>query len=251
MKRLSRKRYNEIISATDKRKAIALLIFIKQKFRSSVVLNFSYYKLSKITGLHKNTVKKRLEVLGSMELLDFVGNNNKHLLFKSVRAAKSNVRLDGLDLSNIKAIETGLQALFITEEQRRKNYVNHQVIKGTKPKGHLSKSKYREWKKAKKFCTLYGLTEFKDNGISFETLAKRMKTSKSKIAKAISFGEKMGILRRKHNFKVVTSFPSHKEAINCLNYNFNNRLRVINNEVVYIMCNTYSIIEDKQAALIY
>lgn len=117
MKRLSRKRYNEIISATDERKAIALLIFIKQKFRSSVVLNFSYYKLSKITGLHKNTVKKRLEALGSMELLDFVGKNNKHLLFKSVRAAKSNVRLDGLDLSNIKAIETGLQALFITEEQ--------------------------------------------------------------------------------------------------------------------------------------
>lgn len=130
-------------------------------------------------------------------------------------------------------------------------YVNHQVIKGTKPKGHLSKSKYREWKKAKKFCTLHGLTEFKDNGISFDTLAKRMKTSKSKIAKAISFGEKMGILRRKHNFKVVTSFSSHKEAINCLNYNFNNRLRVLNNEVVYIMCNTYSIIEDKQAALIY
>ena len=242
MKRLSRKRYNEIISATDERKAIALLIFIKQKFRSSVVLNFSYYKLSKITGLHKNTVKKRLEV---------VGKNNKHLLFKSVRAARSNVRLDGLDLSNIKTIETGLQALFITEEQRRKNYVNHQVIKGTKPKGHLSKSKYREWKKAKKFCTLHGLTEFKDNGISFDTLAKRMKTSKSKIAKAISFGEKMGILRRKHNFKVVTSFSSHKEAINCLNYNFNNRLRVLNNEVVYIMCNTYSIIEDKQAALTY
>lgn len=81
MKRLSRKRYNEIISATDERKAIALLIFIKQKFRSSVVLNFSYYKLSKITGMYKNTVKKRLEVLGSMELLDFVGKNNKHLLF--------------------------------------------------------------------------------------------------------------------------------------------------------------------------
>ena len=77
------------------------------------------------------------------------------------------------------------------------------------------------------------------------------KFTKDKVAKAISFGEKNGILRRKHNFKVVTSFSSHKEAINCLNYNFNNRLRVINNEVVYIMCNTYSIIEDKQAALIY
>lgn len=251
MKRLSRKRYNEIISATDERKAIALLIFIKQKFRSSVVLNFSYYKLSKITGLHKNTVKRRLEVLGSMELLDFVGKNNKHLLFKSVRAARSNVRLDGLDLSNIKAIETGLQALFITEEQRRKNYVNHQVIKGTKPKGHLSKSKYREWKKAKKFCTMHGLTEFKDNGISFDTLAKRMKTSKSKVTKAISFGEKIGILRRNHNFKVVCPFDSKMDALLCLKHNFQGRLKVIDNNLVYIMCNTYSVIGSKQAALMY
>lgn len=251
MKRISRKTYNESISVTDQRKAIALLIFIKHKYRSSVVLNFSFYKLSKLTGLHKNTVKKRLNILGDMGLLEFIGKDNKHLLFKSVRAAKSNVRLDGLDLSNIKAIETGLQALFIVEEQRRKMYVNHQIVKGTKPKGHLSKAEYRKWKKANKFCKVHGLTEFNDNGISFDTLAKRMKTSKSKVAKAIELGEKLGILRRKNNFKVITSFYSHKEAIFCLTHNFTNRLRIINNDIVYILCNTYSIVGSKQAALIY
>lgn len=34
-------------------------------------------------------------------------------------------------------------------------------------------------------------------------------------------------------------------------HNFQGRLKVIDNNLVYIMCNTYSIIEDKQAALIY
>lgn len=242
MKRLSRKTYNEVISATDERKAIALLIFIKNRYKSSVVLNFSYYKLSKLTGLHKSTVKKRLNILGDMELLEFIGKGNKHLLFKKVRAARSNVRLDGLDLSNLKAIETGLQALFIMEEQNRKMYVNHQVIKGTSPKGHLSKSKYREWKKAKKFCTLNGLTEFSDNGISFETLSKRMKTSKSKVASAIELGEKLRLFKRNHNFKVIHSFDSKKDASLCFKHNFQGRLRVIDNNVVYVMCNTYSML---------
>lgn len=242
MKRLSRKIYNETISNTDLRKSIALLIFIKQRYRSSVVLNFSYYKLSKLTGLHKNTVKKRLNILGEMDLLEFIGRNSQHLLFKSVRAAISNVRLDGLDLSSIKTIERSLQTLFIMEEQNRKMYVNHQVVKGTSPKGHLSKSKYREWKKAKKFCTLNGLTEFNDNGISFETLSKRMKTSKSKVAKAIEFGEKCGVLKRNRNFQVIHSFDSKKEAISCLKHNFKGRLKVVDNNVVYVMCNTYSLL---------
>lgn len=251
MKRLSRKTYNEVISATDERKAIALLIFIKNKYKSSVVLDFSYYKLSKLTGLHKSTVKKRLNILGDMELLDFVGKGNKHLLFKSVRAVKSNVRLDGLDLSNIKAIETGLQTLFIVEEQRRKEYVSHQVFKGTQPKSHLSKSEYRKWKKAKKFCTLHGLTEFNDNGISFNRLASKAKTSKSKITRAIELGEKVGILKRNNNFELFHSFSSKMEASHCLTHNFNGRLRVIDNNVVCIMCNTYSILGERQAALKY
>lgn len=89
---------------------------------------------------------------------------------------------------------------------------------------------------------MHGLTEFKDNGISFDTLAKRMKTSKSKVAKAISFGEKIGILRRNHNFKVVCPFDSKMDALLCLKHNFQGRLKVIDNNLVYIMCNTYSVI---------
>lgn len=116
MKKISRKIFNENISDADAVKALALLIFVKTKFPTSVVPNFSFYKMKKLTGLHINTIKERMNTLGDMELIDFVGKYNQHVLFKKVRAPKSNVNFSMIDTSSVKSIELGLRALFLQEK---------------------------------------------------------------------------------------------------------------------------------------
>lgn len=241
MKRLSRKTYREAISDTDERKAISMLIFIKSKYRSSVVLNYTYSKLSQITGMHKSTVKKRLNTLGSMGLLETIGKKNQHLLFKSVRAGKSNVRLDKLDLSSVKSIEIGLQALYIVEEQNQKIYISHRVSKATQPKSNMDSQEYKQWKKAKRYCRQHGLTKFEDNGISIDTLAKRMRTSKSKVMNAIKYGQERSFFVKRNNYKLIQSFEDKNEAHSFLHHNFEGRLRVVGSDVVCVMCNTYAL----------
>ena len=44
-------------------KALALAIFVKNRIKSSTIQDFSYNKLHLLTGLHINTLKKRLDVL--------------------------------------------------------------------------------------------------------------------------------------------------------------------------------------------
>lgn len=104
MKKISRKIFNENISDADAVKALALLIFVKIKYPTSVVPNFSYYKLKKTTGLHISTLKKRIETLGNMDLLIFVGKYNQHLLFKKIRAQKSNVNFSVEEAMNNKQL---------------------------------------------------------------------------------------------------------------------------------------------------
>lgn len=121
MKKISRKIFNENISDADAVKALALLIFVKTKFPTSVVPNFSFYKMKKLTGLHINTIKERINTLGAMELIDMVGKYNQHMIFKKVRAPKSNVNFSMIDTSSVKSIELGLRALFLQEKVCQKN----------------------------------------------------------------------------------------------------------------------------------
>ena len=64
-----------------------------------------------------------------MELVEFVGKNKQHLLFKNARSKKSNVRIDKLDFSSIEALSDGLCALFLVEVQLQKEYVRQLFAK--------------------------------------------------------------------------------------------------------------------------
>lgn len=170
MKKISRKLYHENISDVDAVKALALLIFIKNSFPTSVVPNYSVNKLVRVTGMHANTIRKRISTLADMDLIEFTGKYNQHLKFKKVRAKNSNIKLS-INTSSVKLIEKGLRALFLVEKVTQKNYVEQRVKLANAPKN------IKELKAGRRASKKCGSSNFKDNGISYAYLADKLGVS--------------------------------------------------------------------------
>lgn len=197
MRKISRRLYNGIINDSRELKAIAFLLYVKHYTPCSVVSNYSYYKLSKLTGLHKETVRRRLETLGELNLISIEGKHNNNLRFNKVRAKfnSQNVNISALCFKSVKDVELGLQALFIVEIQKRKNYMKQLFEAESNPR-NLSK-----YKSSKKKLTERGLSKFKDNGISYRTLSSRLNINSNKISEIICYGQKKKYFKRHRHFQ--------------------------------------------------
>lgn len=241
MKKISRKIFNENISDADAIKALALLIFVKIKYPTSVVPNFSLYKIKKISGLHISTIRKRIETLGRMGLLTFVGKYNQHLLFKKIRAQKSNVNISMINTSSVKSIELGLRALFLQEKVCQKNYVQQLIESGSNAKCLKDK------KKADRVKAKRGYTDFKDNGISYKYIASKLGVSLNKAVLIVDYAVKNHmVVKHKH----ITQYLYAKgEARKICALSENNKFFATDNCIYSISCNTYTLHADCEVAL--
>ena len=240
IKRISRELYNECINNTNAIKAISMLIYIKENHKCSVIKKFTYKRLSIITGLTVYSTKKRMHTLKEMGLYDRINDGND-IIFKKIRAKISNVRLDKIDMSSIKSIETGLRALYIVEVQRRKDYVKSAVELTNKV--HNGK----EYKKALKERNrvLRGACKYTDNGISYNYLAKKMNISKKTVSEAIKYGETNGLFKKEHNYNLIKAFNDKHEETCAFNYFKSQKGKVvmIGLNLFCVAANLYSIMK--------
>jgi len=229
--------WKECLTDAELMKALALAIFIKSTYKNSVITDFSYSKISKLTGIHRNTVKKRINTLGEHDLIETIGHNNNHFLFKRMRNKHANIDISKIDKSSLKSIEIGLRALYIYDIQRKKNYVNHQLIKANSEckKKFYTKSERADLKRAVKFVKKSGLTDFKDNGISYRKLSKDLKISNSEIVTLIRYGKENFIFTCAHSFKPILEFQTYDLAHDFMAHNFerNRRMRIRKNGQIY------------------
>ena len=214
MRKLSRSIYNSVISNTKDMKALAFLLFVKHNTPCSVIPNYSYYKLSKLTSLHKNTVKNRIETLSSLGLISLDGKNSTHLRFNSVRAKynSQNVDISALDYTSIKTIELGLQALFIVEVQRKKNFIK-QLFEAEKNPKNLKK-----FKAIKTKSQLRGERKFKDNGISYNYISSKLNINARKVSEILSYGEKADFFKKHKNIQKISIHNEYGR----INYGYRN-----------------------------
>ena len=75
LKAIRRSFIYQLYKNQDLRKAFALALYIKLNFVSSDVSHYSLNKLHKLTGLHYQTLKKRLETLRKYNLIKFNGDS--------------------------------------------------------------------------------------------------------------------------------------------------------------------------------
>lgn len=233
MKKISRKLFNDNLSDTRAIKALALLIFVKTKFKASVVPDFSYYKLSKITGMHIDTVKKRIESLREMNLVAKEGKYGQHLRFNKVRAKKSNINFSRINKKSVKSIETGLRAMFVQEKICQKNYVKQLMESGDNPKT------LKEKKKADEIIAKRGYTGFVDNGISYRYMAKKMKVGLNKVSEIIKYAETNKIVLKHKHIELYARIEGN--AKNIVSMLGEENMFATKNNVYRVGCNTYSL----------
>lgn len=188
------------------RKAVALLLYVKHRYRSSTLLKFTYKKLQEETGMAFSTLKKRMEILNQLGLVEKIGKNGKHLLFKSVKGRKINLDVSKIDFSSVKTIELGLCAMFIVNVQRKKEYVKQLFHKMHECKRNPHKCKEHDFKSLRKKMRKYGYDEndyFMDNGISYKYMAKNLHIGKTKIAKMIKQAIENNMLKQERHFKLI------------------------------------------------
>lgn len=192
---LRRNIFNAIPDDKQYVKAFALAIFIKRNFKSSMVTNFSVHKLHLLTGLHASTIVKRLRVLKNLGLVEYVGKHKEHLLIKSMSSHNKsrNIDISSLIFNDIKAIEKSLLALVVVEIQRRKNFAKQIINTLANPKD------IKEYKRAKRLCRLFGWDhKYRENGISYNRIAKEMGVSVQKAVGIIKFAAENNFIVVKH-----------------------------------------------------
>lgn len=239
MRKISRRFYKGIINNTEDLKAVAFLLYIKHHAKCSVVSNYSYNKLSKFTGLHKQTVKKRLETLGELDLISIEGKQNNHLRFKKVRAKynSQNVNISALDYSSVKSIALGLQALFIVEIQRKKDFIKQLFDSRNNPKNtkqHIvSKKKIKNNKSIRS-------NNFNDNGISYNYISKNLKVNSNKVSAIIKHGIKMNFFSKQVHIEKIGSFGNN--VINSIQQLGLKHYFCSKGYTYTVSCNTYTIV---------
>lgn len=185
-------------------KALALAIYIKKNYVSSTILNYSLNKLHQITGLSYSSLKKRMQTLKELGLIRFEGIGNSHLVFSSLTTNNKNNRRDisKIICDSVKNIEKSLNILFVLEIQKRKDFVKHNIQVAFNP----TNESLKEIKKARRLCRNYGYDkEYKEYGISYKTIAKKLNVGIQKAVELIKFAVKHNILEKINNYKQIFS----------------------------------------------
>lgn len=184
-------------------KALSLAIFVKNQIVSSTINNYTIDKLHIITSLHSTTIKKRLNTLKQMGLIRFVGKNKEHMVFESITSSSEhrNVYAEFVMFDNINDIEKALYALLVVEIQKTKDFVKHTIQSMNNP------SNLDEYKKAKKICNRYGYgNEYKEYGISYKYIAKRLGVCLQKAFNVVKFAIERGFLNKFNRQKQEFSY---------------------------------------------
>lgn len=244
---IRRKILNDMYCNSELRKAIAFSLFIKTRVKSSAVQGWSINKLHEITGASACAVRKRIDTLKALSLIEFTGKNNRCLVFKSLKSHTShrNVLVPNIEFiskedskknayaQNIKFIEDTLSAMLIIEIQNHKNYAKQMIQQSKRPKG------LKAYKEAKNACNHFGYgEEFCDNGISYIYIAQKLGVSLQKAFNTVKFAVQNGILQKCRNIKKF--FYSN---INYIEDMVGNYTYLKNNIVYKVYANNYKLIQ--------
>ncbi|MBQ2435945.1 MAG: hypothetical protein II269_07420 [Bacteroidaceae bacterium] len=166
----------------DAVKALAMAIWVKNHTQQSRVTDCNPYRLHQLTGLHCNTIKKYIALLGGLNLIRWDGND---LVFGSL-SERNNLHMPDTADRSIKELENMLLALYIVDIVKQKAYVKQKIEEAHNPK--QGKEALAKMKRARRTCRDYGYgNEYREYGLSYNTVARRLDVSLQKASEVIQF----------------------------------------------------------------
>lgn len=213
------------------RKALALSLYCKDELGIHYVKEFTYNKLHVLTGIHVNTLKKRIHTLMQLGLAFMEG---RKLVFNKVHKDnnRNNIVLDTERIHTLKDYEYAIISLGIAIVQANKIFANSVIDKCTDPKN------LKEYKSAKKFANAHGYgRKFVDNGISYWYMANKFGVSVKTACSVVKFAVKNLILCVKKNFEQIFVKSVNKTIGKfCSEYTFSTK-----NNIYVVHANSYSL----------
>ena len=212
-------------------KAIAMCLLIRKKLGSNVLKNYSINKLVNLLGAHARTIKKRIRVLSQYGLLTIEG---KALVLRSIVSnhAKRNVKLGErkVEYSSLKSVEYSLQAILVVVIQSRKDFAQRTIRNA-----HGASHDYKVVKAARDAARKFGYGfEYKENGLSYKTIARRLGVSVKTAVEIVKFAVKRTILK-----KTTHSIATYMQSVcgmEVYGYTFTTR-----NYGYKVLANSYSV----------
>jgi DNA-binding transcriptional regulator YhcF (GntR family) len=213
----------EIDLDTLNEKVLHFFLFFKTKFKHSIVYNYTPEKLSNITGISPNTIRKYIAILKNNGLVKKVNNN---LLFinrlKVDEVAKYNFRRR--DYNGIESFSQFRETLilnYIKNEANKQEYIikAKDILKG---KGVQSIKQYR---KAKAIASKYSNNwkEYNNKVImSYRSLASKLSLSHTTIKRYIDVLIKQGLITLERITKVIKHNATYNDYLSYKKYNSDN-----------------------------
>ena len=197
--RLSRRLFQYVIGDRKRRRAVAFAILMKNRKPASVVKDWSYKGLARVSGLAPGTCRSYVHILMEMGLVSMsIHKGHQYLYFDKLKAQKrknrgktgyhtpkhKDIDLGNYDAASVKTIEMTLKALAIVEIQRRKDYAQQCISAKQNPRN------LPEYKKTEKICRARGWDgPFVDNGISYKRICRQLNCSPNTVSATIQYGE--------------------------------------------------------------
>lgn len=238
-------------ASSQQAKAIALLLFLLQVRKLSTIRKFNYNTIAKISGIHHATARKRIAALREIGLARITNDNTLILLSPKSKHGPRNINLAFFERrekpKTVRDYERIISIVIVTQPIREKEHVRNVIRKRNNP-GSL-----KELKIAKKQCRKLGdenIREYVEYGISYETLARKAKCSRTQTAKIIKDACGKGYITKwteKETFKANMNLVGNlKEYLSYIEDNFPNAYDYyyVANNILYLIkvhANRYAI----------
>ena len=191
---------SEMGGKAEIQKAFALALFIRY-FNNAAIPRFSFNKLHEITGLHVNTLKKRINILKRLGIVKLV--HDCLVVYNiSTRHKKKNFKIPYDILTacrSVKHIEKVVRQFLVVKINLNKAFAKHNQDTLNNPRN------LKEFRKARRISRFYGYGNdpYVENGLSYDGIAKKLGVSRKTAVKVVKSCVEDGLLTKTRNFEQI------------------------------------------------
>lgn len=184
----------DIMGDKTAQKAVSLLLLLKYRIgRTSSIKGASVNRIAALSGTSPSTIKKYIPIWNKLQLVEWQGAKGDILVIRRM-ASKThhrNVDIDKLSYKTFRMLYKTLRSLLFLILNSHKRFIERLLRTATDPRPG------EDYKKARKLSEFYarrdadGVFRYKEYGLSYKTIAKRLGYCVRTAEEIVKFAVKM------------------------------------------------------------